>query len=310
MIIKYILSAVLLITIYFLVNNILSKKPKEKLFSITQNNYKKRKEEKNKLEYEEGNVKITSFMGKMDILIERSNLRKKFPSLNSEIYIFTITLLTIIGFTIANNLSGWLLGLTVAITIVLTGYAILYYAGCLAYDRIDREVLKFINVLENFSDTNDDIVAILGKTTRYLNDPFKSYISDFHKEATTTGDVGTAFKRLESKIENPVIRDVIRHLDICSRHEANYKEIITDIRYSVKSYLKSKEKNKAITRNGRIELLVCISIMAIMLKMFEGFVPGLFIKLTTALIGKVILVYLLIVFAIIVWNFISFDKGY
>jgi hypothetical protein len=280
-----------------------------KIFTVTETSYSKRKQKKEQLRLEEGNVKDESFINNIDLLIERSHIKEKIPIFNTEIYISLNIILAFTGFILGINLANyWLVGVILGMGFVIILYAILYMISGFNYERIDKDVLTFVNIMDNYSETNDDIITIMGKTYPYLSNPLKQYIEDFYNEATSTGDIKTAFRKLEFKIENERIRDIIRNIEICSRHEANYQEIIRDTRDTLKDYLKAKQQRKAIMNNGRIEILMCLVLSIVMTYVFSSFVPNMFYRLRNDFVGNVILIYCVIIIGITIWNVISFDK--
>ncbi len=280
-----------------------------KMFSATEHSYKARKEVEEARRLEDGNQEKKSFIYKLDLMIERSGLRKKIPFLNTEVYIGLTIVIASLGFILVSSITGiWLLGAVVIMATVIGAYAIIYILSGIAYEKVDETILPFVNILENYSGTNDDIVSILGKTYPYLENPLREHIEEFYDEVNSSGDVTRAFRNLEVKIENERFKEIIRNLEICSRHEANYQEIIKDTRVTLMDYLEAKQKRKAIIKQGRIEILMSIGLCSVMISMFTGFVPNLFNILINSPVGNAILLYCIIVLGICLWNIISFDK--
>jgi Flp pilus assembly protein TadB len=280
-----------------------------KVFNITEFSYNKRKKNKEKIRIEEGNVKDKSFINNIDLLIERSHIKEKLPFFNTEIYISLNIILAFTGFIIGSILARyWLVGVIIGMLLIIALYSILYIISGINYEKIDKEVLTFVNIMENHSGTNDDILTIMEKTFPYLRNPLKEYIEKFCDESTRTGDITTAFRKLELKIENERVRDIIRNIEICSRHESNYQEIIRDTRDTLKEYLKSKQQRKAIIDNGRMEMISCLIMSAVMIYIFNSFISNLIFRLKSDVFGNLILIYCVIIIGITIWNMIAFDK--
>lgn len=272
--------------------------------------YEKRKSEKEELRILEGNFKETRFLNKLDSLLEQSGIKKKFKFINAEIYIVLNIFMCLIGFLIGIFiLNYWLWGLIIDIVAVIVFYGALKFLQGINYTKIDREMLTFLNLLENFSATEDDIVQIINQTYRYLQNPLKEYLMDFSIEVQSTGNMAIAFRKLEAKIENEKLSSFIRNIEICSRHEANYREIIEDERSSMQGYLRAKQKRKAINQNGRIEIFVCIAMSILIICIFTSLTPNLFNILKNSFTGNLILLYNVVVLGILGWNMISFDKN-
>lgn len=296
-------------SIKYIQENNLFKKLVKKLLYISERNSLKRREEKQKLRLEEGNVEDDSFINKRDLLIERSQIRKYIPFFNTEIYLALIVIFVFGGIIIGSLMSKWIIGLVVGLILSLLLYGSIHFLSNLNYEKIDKDILTFTNIIENMSGTNDDIVTIMGKTYSYLNKPLRYHIEDFYNEASKTGNIQVAFRKLEMKIENERVRDIIRNIEMCSRHEANYNEIIKDSRATLKDYLNAKQKRKAIISGGRKEILLCIALSGVMVYIFSSFTSNLFDKLTNSTPGIGILLYCVIIGVAIIKNLISFDKG-
>lgn len=311
---KFLLMGILFIAIFISIYEIFHYKILKNIslgiLSKTEEEYEKRKNEKEELRILEGNYKETRFLNKLDILIERSGVKKTFKFLNAEMYIIINLLICCIGLLVGIFiLDYWLWGLIIDIVSVMILYGILIFLEGINYTKIDKEMLTFLNLLENFSATEDDIVQIINNTYVFLKDPLKSYLRDFSLEVQSTGNIEAEFRKLENKIENEKLSSFIRNIEICSRHEANYREIIQDARASVQEYLRAKEKRKAIISNGRVEILVCIAMSVLIICLFTSLTPNLFSLLKDSLIGNLIMLYNVIVLSILAWNVIKFDKN-
>jgi Flp pilus assembly protein TadB len=311
--IKVLLLIILTYLIYNSINHIQQSKAIEKsavkMFSATEKSYNKRKGIEESRRLEDGNQEKQSFIYKLDLMIERSGLRKKIPFLNTELYIGITVVLAILGYIIITFISGiWLLGAVFIMLMIIISYGLIYILSGIAYEKVDKTILPFVNILENYSGTDDDIVSILGKTYPYLENPLREHIEDFYNEVNSSGDTTRAFRNLEIKIENERFKEIIRNLEICSRHEANYQEIIKDTRVTLMDYLEAKQKRKAIISQGRIEIAMSIGMCSVMVVMFTGFVPNLFDILINSAIGNGLLLYCIVVLGLCLWNMISFDK--
>lgn len=304
---KIVIGILLFGTILYILNVIVN--DKERLIKILDKKSTKRNELREKLRLEEGEFKISSFAGKTDVLILRSDVNKYIRIFNTEIFLFVSILLFAIGFTIGINvLNNWLIGFTLAITLLLIPYLILKMMAAINYKKIDDNALTFINILQNNSTIEDDIVLILAKTAPDLENPLRNYIEEFCGEVRNTGDMTTAFRKLEFRIQNEKLKSIIRNIGICSRHEANYKEIIEDSREILQSYIADDLDRKAIIKNGRLEILLCIGLGFGMIKLITPLVPNLYSILKSNSVGNLILFGCIIVLIGTVINAFTLNK--
>lgn len=281
-----------------------------KIYGKAEEKYHERLAAKEAKRLEEGNIKDASLLNKLDFLIERSHIKNTIPFLNTEVYMLFIIVTMALGLVIGTFILGfWMAGVVIALGVIITSYGIMYMKASRNYDKIDSQMLTMLNIMENYSGSTDDILSIIGGTYGYLKEPLRSYLEEFYTETSITGDIGASFQKLEVRIENERLRDTIRNLEICSRHDANYREIIEDSKRSLKEYLRAKEKRKAITVNGRIEITVTIAMAIGTVVMFDGLMGGIMEALLDTFIGNVLLVAAMVVFAFAAINAISIDKG-
>ena len=141
---KFILFFALVKMFYSLLDYIKKNRAIEKsvyrIYSTADERYEKRKEQKEKIYFEEGNVENTSFFYRLDLLIERSEIRKKIPFLSTEIYLLFLGIISVIAFVIGNlifGLIGAVLGITLSILII---HSSLYILARLNYERVDKSI--------------------------------------------------------------------------------------------------------------------------------------------------------------------------
>ena len=303
----------LFISIIFLVHGIISFSKERKIVTTSakkvinkfSKNEEKRKKKKEKLELEQGYQEKYAYLDNFDLLLERSGVRTKIPFINSEIYISGSILISALSIVFSKNL---FIGIILSLIIIAFSYIFLYLRAGHNYEKIEVQIMPFLNLLENYAKTNDDIVAIFQKTIPYLKYPLRNYIEQFVIEVNTYGNMYKSFSDLEYKIENMKLKSLIRNLSMASRFEANYQEVIRDERDTFKSYLKAKQKRKSIINNGRIEILMCLGFSVAMLSVFSKFSSGIWYALFNTLIGNLIILYCVVVLIICAWNMVDIDR--
>lgn len=258
-----------------------------------------------------GAKKEKGWLFRLDRLLDEIGIRRKWSYLTAEIYLlFFFAILAVIGvfiFLLTKSVVYFLLGMFLLTLIHGTG---LYLLAGYYYKKTEKQLLAFINLIDNYAQTSDDLVEIIGKTETYLEKPLKTAVSEFHWEAVHTGEIDTALRHLTLKVQHGKLKEMIRNLDICRRHEANYTEIITDIRVSVKEYLASKEERRSIQQNARASIVIIILVGILILRLVNGFIGGdLWKLLLRSKAGIAILVYLFVVLTAGIRHFIKIDKS-
>ena len=150
--------------------------------------------------------------------------------------------------------------------------------------------MKFANLLDNYSRSSDDIVAVMEHTWVYLNEPLSSAVRDCCTECRTSGDIHTAFKRLELSVRHRQFGELIRNIEMCSRYNANYSAVIRKNRGVLENYLAEKEIRRQLASRSRANILVLYGGAALVLKLMESIgEDSMFRLLASSFAGNVIL---------------------
>lgn len=257
----------------------------------------KRKEIEEHRLLEDGSGQEKSFFYKMDLALFQSGLQKKLPFMTSEVFLTTVLFVIISIFAVFLFISE---SLIIAIaTASLSGFLI-YMAleVCLIRntEKIEEEILKFANLLDNYSKSSDDLVVIMDYTWPYLSEPLKSAVRDCCSECRTSGDTMTAFRRLEFSIRHRMFGELIRNLEICSRYNANYSAVIRRNRDVIKNYLAEKEIRRQMANSSRANILILYAAAALVLKIMQGICEeGILRLLLHSLPGNLILLICLLI---------------
>ncbi len=220
-------------------------------------NYQKRQELEEKIRREEGNVIKKGFIHHIDMMIERSRLRKKIPFLTTELYLVISVIVGLTCFILSKLfIQFWVINVLIGIIAVFgmylviyysSGfnfekiddqiiiavfgmYLVIYYSSGFNFEKIDDQIITLINDIENFSNVSNDIVTIFENVADYLDDPLDEYFMEFVQYSRETGDIEGAFKNIEGKLENEKLQNLFKNLEIASRNRANYKELMKEAR--------------------------------------------------------------------------------
>ncbi|MCM1467371.1 MAG: hypothetical protein NC086_04430, partial [Alistipes sp.] len=150
----------------------------------------------------------------------------------------------------------------------------------------------FMNLIENFSAADDDIVNICDRANQYMKEPLREIVNDFVMDARLYGNLDAAFDKVIERLNGTKLRDIFQNLKICSRHTTDYGEVIADARSFVKEYLKSKSVQKAVINSARVDFAALAAAGWIILGMLNEFLSrNVFAILCTDFIGAGILLY-------------------
>lgn len=271
--------------------------------------YQKRIRRERNLQITVGNRERKSLLYRLDRMLDYSGLRNITGNINAELYIiFMASAMTVAGL-LAHILTGNIFfGISAAFIVISVSSVILYIMSGIYYKRLEKEIMTFLNLVENFSKTENDIVQIFKKTIHYMDEPLRSIMEEFCSEAESIGDTEPAFENMIVKIEHVKCRELFRNLSVCSKYEANYGDVACDCRTSMLDYLSVKSERAAIIANGRAEIIILILSAACTVVLFSGITENLFEVLTGTFIGNIILLYCFVVIAICLVVMVMFDK--
>lgn len=257
----------------------------------------KRIKEEERLQREEGNRDRKNPFYRMDEMLIHAGIRKRFPSLTVELLILLLATVTLTVLIISSEMTGSLLlgmavvgfllmGLTMGIKLLIR----------MRQRKVEDSILHFANLLENYARTSDDIVMIFHKISVYLEEPLQSAVEECYIEAYTTGDFATACNHLDISIGNRYLSDMLANIEICSRHRANYEEVIHGNKEIVRKYLSERDVRREMTKSARIEIGIMMLIAFWTVNILDGMFPnGLLEILLGSSLGKVLLAGLILI---------------
>lgn len=216
----------------------------------------------------------TDWLGRLDEELAYSGIKDKFRWMTTEIYIIIVTLTTTLISTafvlFAELWQGFLAGV---ITILMFKLAITLL-GNARDKRTEAQLLQFMNIIDNFSRTSDDLIDILEKASRYIEDPLGSQIYDAVQEARNTGDSLLALQDLQNSVKSKHFKILIRNLETSSRFENNYSDIIEDCRAIFHDYIKAQKEKRSIRFNGVAEILIMVATGGVSISMIGQIADG------------------------------------
>ena len=263
-----------------------------------------RQTEQRKLILVEGRQEKTNLLYKLDLLVLQSNIRKFIPFASTEILLVMTIILSAAGYAgVAYLTSKWIFGMLGFVGVSFLCYIVLYFMAFSNYRKTEESLMTFINLLENYSSMEDELIAIFSRIQTFLTEPVRSAVEQCYIEAEMTGDKGRAIRNLEKRIEHEKFKELVRNLEICSRYEANYGEVIKDSRSLLREYLAAAKERKAILNNARVEIAMIIGCSGIVFWMMNDFTQaGIMTVLLGSIAGNIILAYCILMLLYAVWT--------
>lgn len=237
------------------------------------------------------------WLTKLDEELAYSGIKDTFKWLTTEIYVAIIVILVVIVTVIGSISSNILIGILLGLAVIVLSKMIISVMANNRDKKTEAIMLQFMNIVDNFSKLSDDLIYILERSSKYIDEPLSSQIYDAVIEAKNTGDTLTALEQLQDNVRNKHFKVMIRNLEVSSRLESNYSDIIEDCRNVFHAYIKAEKEKRDIRNSGVVEIAVMVIIGTACVVMMGGVTDqgnAIMALLTGGPIGLLILVFLII----------------
>lgn len=212
-----------------------------------------------------------------------------------------------------------LLSAVCAFIFISIGIAKGVIAGCIFTTVFLFFVYAFIKILEirNLRKTGEDLPRLLdllgsyaasgavysnifGQISIYMNEPLRTVFEECGAEGRLSGDISLALLTMADKIEHPQFKQLIRNMEITSRHSEDIAGLVSDTRRSLRDYLKESSDRKAMLRESAINMVLLLVmsyvVIAISASLAEtqvsevvlGSIPG---RITLGVLGAVLMMF-------------------
>ena len=304
-----VLQILIVIGIFFCVFNLLTYWSSKNTFAQSLKNiyeYTRKHESERQEAYEnefkrEGALETKGLLNKLDKKIAESGLKNRFKRLNAEIGLIVSIGSAILASVLLYIIFGNMLISMCSFIVILGAFYMFLDVKCsIAYIKEEKNLVVFMDLIYSYSSSTDDLVQILDSAGRHMSEPLRSEIAECCTQARITGNISAAIQNLSLKIGNPKLYEVLSNLEIGSKYQANYAEMVDSMREDIRIYLKGREEDKAIASGARIMWVILTVCGLILIHMIKGFgdKPLSSVILGTTL-GHILIVYFIIVYLII-----------
>ena len=106
------------------------------------------------------------YLAKIDEELAYSGIKEKIKWITTEIYLIIVALITVIVATVVTVVFGWGYGVIAAALVVIAFKMMLSLMANNRDKKTASIMLQFMNIIDNFSKTSDDLVNILEKSSK------------------------------------------------------------------------------------------------------------------------------------------------
>lgn len=232
--------------------------------------------------------------------LQYSGLKRRFPHLTAENWIAGNMVLVAAVFSLMQFLAPqWWLGFCGVGAVLLAQWLLITVLKARAMRSVDRNLLKFLDFLGNYSVTAGEVTGIFNQLSRYVDEPLKSALDECYFEAQTTGDAGLALLSMAEKIEHPKFKELVRNMEVSSRYCADFTALVNSSRRSVRDHLRMGGERKSMLREAAINMLLLLGMSGFILLTVDGLIEtSVWQILFHTLPGRIALIALAIIFGL------------
>ena len=240
-----------------------------------------------------GESEKKNFIQKIDLLIKQSGLDEKFPSMSVELFIalWASLVLASAGVTILFSRNIVVLLVVIAFAIVLP----YVYVGFLSHrniQKVQQMLIIFCDTAINISATATNLMDLLKQCAAFMDDPLRTALENAYTEAVYgTEGQWMALYHLRQRIPEKQFDSIIQDLELASKYEADYQQILKDRKGIIESHLASEAKKRQLLNSGRLNIAIMLGVCAYCVNALgDGLIEGGVWKLlTTNFIGIALL---------------------
>lgn len=230
--------------------------------------------------------------------LQYSGLKNKLPFLTAENWVLGNMVCAAIMLSVLQLIlpSWWI---AFGLTLMPVGIEMLLFAAAKAraMRSVNRNLLKFLDFLGNYSVTAGEVTGIFNQVSRYVEEPLKSVLDECYYEAQTTGDSGMALLSMAEKIEHPKFKELVRNMEISIRYCADFTALVHSSRRSVREYLRMGGERKNMLREAVINMLLLVALSGFILFTVDRLIEiSIWHILLFTLPGKMAMSVLLLIF--------------
>ena len=199
-----------------------------------------------------------------------SGMTRRFQSLTPELWIvFHLIVCALLYAAAAIGIGTWWIGLIFVALFEGSVSLLLNLLISKNYNAVDRELLKFLDFLGNYSITSGEVTQILSQVSSYLEEPLKTALEECYYEAQTSGDASLALLSMGEKVQHPKFKELVRNMEISMRYSADFTILVSQSRKSIREHMRMRQEQKALAGEAWVNILILGAMTVVILKTVE-----------------------------------------
>lgn len=223
-----------------------------------------------------GEVEKEGHLAKFDIMLRQSGVLMKYPGLNTELFLIgwavSIVIVVLLTFLITK---GVLVTILAFLIIALGPYFSIAALARFKMGKVKEMLIIFCDTAINLSATNTNLMELLRQCGLFMDDPLKSALANAYNEALASGGgQWLALYHLRQNIPEEQFSAMIQDLELASRYEANYQQVLKDRKAIIEAHIASESKKKQLLNSGRLNIGIMIAVCALCINSLQDLVEG------------------------------------
>ncbi len=236
----------------------------------------------------------------LDRALTYSCIKRKVPGMSAEKFIAGLSIVSALILFAVGMTAGFVASV---ITCCIFLSLIYIYVRCLEITMLRKtgeDLPRLLDLLGSFAASGAVYSNIFGQISPYMNEPLRSVFDECEAEGRMSGDISLALLSMADKIEHPQFKQLIRNMEITSRHGEDITGLVASTRRSLRDYIREASARKTMLRESAINmillLIMSLAVIAICASLSEttvrdvmiGTLPG---RITIGVMGIVFLMY-------------------
>ncbi len=237
---------------------------------------------------------------RIDRALVYSCIVRYLPGINTEKFIAFVCAVCAFVFISAGIAFGIITGIVCTAVFLFAVYACVRVLEIYNLRRTGGDLPRLLDLLGSYAASGAVYSNIFGQISIYMNEPLRTVFDECGAEGRLSGDISLALLTMADKIEHPQFKQLIRNMEITSRHSEDIAGLVNDTRRSLRDYLKESSDRKAMLRESAINMVLLLImsyvVIAISAKLSEtqvstvifASIPG---RVTLGVLGAVLMMY-------------------
>ena len=239
-------------------------------------------------------------VARLDRALTYSCIKMRYPRMTAEKFIAGLSVASALVLIVTGITAGFAASLITCGVFLSLVYICIRCLEISALKKTGDDLPRLLDLLGSFAVSGAVYSNIFGQISIYMNEPLRSVFEECEAEGRMSGDISMALLSMADKIEHPQFKQLIRNMEITSRHGEDITGLVNSTRRSLRDYIREASLRKTMLRESAINmillLVMSLAVLAITASLSEttvkdvilGSIPG---RVTIGVMAGVFLMY-------------------